>query len=175
MSDKTPEQLQQEAEDARIKADEAEHAAKTIPQPEPGPLDRTRVSREKSDEVETTTLPVVEVLIERSNNEKVSAEVFECEVPILQAIHTEMAVVVGDHVYDAEYRGDANDLFRSFQRKYNSPQAGQVVERVYRNARELSDETGLQVGAAKQAPASANVDNRRTAAKKPAKKAAKKR
>lgn len=180
-NEKSIDEKREAADKAQNEADRLKHEAAVIATPEPGPLDGARVSRVVVDEdgdgkadtnEDTTTLAVVEVRIERSNNEKVSAEVFECEVPILQQVHGEHAVIVGDHVYDVEFKGDASDLYRSFQRKYNSPQAGQPVERAYRNAKELADEAGLTVGRAKQAPASANVDNRKTA-KKATKKAAK--
>lgn len=173
-NDKTNEQKQAEADKAQAEADRLAAAAAVIPTPEPGPLDQPRVTRVVADEnrdgqadtkEQTTTLPVVEVLIERSNNEKVSSEVFECEVPILRQVHGEMSVTVGDHVYDAEYRGDANDLYRSFQRKYNSPQAGNPVAAAYRNAKELADAAGIGEGRAKKAPASVNTDNRKAAKK----------
>lgn len=182
-SQQSNEQKQEKADAAQAEADRLAAEAKTMPEAEPGPMDRSRVSRVvvdedgdgKADEQgPTTKLAVVEVLIERSNNEKIPAEVFAFEVPVLKRVHGDLAVTEGDHVYDVEYRGDANDLYRSLVRKYNSPQAGTPVQDVYRSAKELADEAGLSVGQAKLAPASANVDNRRTAKKAAAKKSAKK-
>lgn len=148
----------------QAKADAAAQAAKTMPVAEPGPLDEsklTRVDPQAKAKPEGTPLPVVEVLIERNNNEKISTEVFKFEVPILQALHGETRVIEGDEVFDVAYSGDANDMFRNMVLKYNTPQAGEVVQRAYRNVRELADETGLPMGKTKQAPASANVDNRK--------------
>lgn len=44
-----------------------------------------------------TSFPIYEVTVERSNNEKVVAEVPEYEIPVLQALHGEFNVTKGEH------------------------------------------------------------------------------
>ena len=116
---------------------------------------------------------VYDVQIERSNNEKIAAEVFGFEIPILNALHGEQAVTLGgdpgatiDDVeasYEATIDGDANSVLRMLQNKYNNANTGDVVSRVYPDAATLAEKAGFQKprGKLKGPVVSENTDNRK--------------
>jgi len=139
------------------------------------------VAKEEVAKEEADMLPVYDVLVERSNNEIIGAEVFAHEIPVLKALHGEDHVYfkgyeVGtdiddvEPVYEAATETNAAIVLRSLQSKYNQNGQPEVVSRVYRDADELSAKMGLKKskGRAKAVPASENIDNRKTA-KVPAK------
>ncbi|MGP1665689.1 MAG: hypothetical protein ACTS5I_07245, partial [Rhodanobacter sp.] len=105
------------------------------------------------------------VQIERSNNEKISAEVYEFEIPVLEKVHGETAVRYneGEPEFSVEMAGNAHDVLRMLKTKYNNTLIGDVVSRVYRDAKELATAAGLQLpkGKASAQPQSENVDNRK--------------
>lgn len=136
-------------------------------------VDDTSSASSSNDEPQTN-LPVYLVAVERSNNEKISAEVFGYEIPVLRALHGDQAITFPGYPVDAEIEdvepsyeatidGDANSVLKVLQNKYDSPQAGDVVMRVYRNADELSAQSGIPKmrGKAKGVKASENTDNRK--------------
>lgn len=114
--------------------------------------------------------PIFEVIVERSNNEKIVVEVPEYEVPVLQFLHGEEAVTKGEEAaFEDERPADAAAILAALKRKYNNPNTGDVVSAVYRNAEELGKSAGIKVGKTSRPAASLQVDNRK-AAKKSAKK-----
>lgn len=115
-----------------------------------------------------------DVVIERSNNEKIPVEgVPEWEVDLMRALHGDDRVQAGD-AYEDDYPLGPIDEYERLKRKYNRKDEGQreIVQRVIGpNVRGLADLMGVKLaaGAEKKAlPKSQNVDQR----KKPAKKAA---
>lgn len=103
-------------------------------------------------------LPVFEVLVERSNQETISTEVFEFEIPVLKKLHGEERVTVGENTYDAECDNDANAVLRTLRSKYNQKGGRDVVEPVYRDADELASKSGL----AKSKSLKARVESEQT-------------
>ena len=141
----------------------------------------TVVKEEEVVKEEADMLPVYDVLVERSNNEIIGAEVFAHEVPVLKALHGEEHVYfkgyeIGTDIddvepsYEVSTETNAALVLRSLHAKYNQNGQPEVVSRVYRDADELSAKMGLKKskGRAKAVPASENIDNRKTA-KAPAK------
>jgi len=128
---------------------------------------------------EENTLPVYAVLVERSNNEVVGAEVFAHEIPVLRALHGESRVYFKGYdvnaeiedvepVYEAATETNAALVLRTLQTKYNQNGQPEVVSRVYRDADELASKMGLKKakGRAKDIPQSENVDARKAPKKK---------
>lgn len=114
--------------------------------------------------------PIFEVTVERSNNAKIVVEVPEYEVAVLKVLHGEVNVEQGDHVFDEERPADAASILEALKRKYNSPQKGDVVGVVYRNAEELGKAANIKVGKSTRPAESLQNDPRKKAAKKAAKK-----
>ncbi len=147
-----------------------ETEVKTFPEPEGVGLDVMRPVVDEDEDghadsgKDRYTVGVYQVLIERTNNEKISAEVYEFEIPVLELVHGEESVIAEDEpVFEVEMAADANDVMRMLKTKYNTSIGGDVVGRVYRDAKELSSKSGmpLPAGKAKSPPASENVDNRK--------------
>jgi hypothetical protein len=127
-----------------------------------------------------TTADVYHVLIERSNNEIVSAEVFGFEVPVLRKLHGDSRVTFYKYdpgteieevapVMEAEIQGDASSVLAMLRSKYNSPVTGDVVSAVYRDADELASKSGIAKTKGKKRAGpklSENTDNRKKADKK---------
>lgn len=101
------------------------------------------------------------VTVERSNNEKVVAEVPEYEIPVLQALHGEFQVSKGDYIYDEDRPTSAADILEALKRKYNNFVTGDVVTQAYRNADELAKAAGIQVGKATRTKESVQEDGRK--------------
>ena len=110
------------------------------------------------------SFPIYAVVVERSNNEKVVAEVPEYEIAVLKALHGEFNVFPGEHIYDDERPDEAADILDSLKLKYNNHSTGDVVSAVYRNAEELAAAAGVKAGTAKRKAESEQVDNRKKAA-----------
>ena len=131
----------------------------------------------KDDSKAVNEVDVYEVTIERSNNEKISTEVFAYEVPVLERVHGSLTFTgypadaeIDDvePAYSVKIDGDANDVYRRLQNKFDNTVNGTVVATVYRDAKELAKMAGLPMpkGKAKEVPQSENVDNRKKAAAK---------
>ena len=105
--------------------------------------------------------PIYSVIIERSNNEKVVAEVPEYEIAVLKALHGEYNVFPGDvPMFEEERPDDAAEILSALKRKYDNNSTGQVVQTVYRNPEELAKAAGIKVGKAKKKAESVQEDNR---------------
>lgn len=113
-----------------------------------------------------TTFPIYAVTVERSNNEKVVAEVPEYEIPVLQALHGEFNVTKGEHVFDDDRPSEAAAILEALKRKYNNKNTGDVVTTVYRNADELAKAAGISVGKAARPAESLQIDGRKKSAAK---------
>lgn len=113
-----------------------------------------------------TLFPIYEVTVERSNNEKVVAEVPEYEIPVLQALHGEFNVTKGEHIFDDERPSEAAAILEALKRKYNNKNTGDVVSVVYRNADELAKAAGISVGKAGRPAESLQIDGRKKSAAK---------
>ncbi len=110
-----------------------------------------------------TTFPIYAVTVERSNNEKVVAEVPEYEIPVLQALHGEFNVTKGEHIFNDDRPSEAAAILEALKRKYNNKNTGDVVSVVYRNADELAKAAGINTGVAKRPAESLQIDGRRKA------------
>ena len=113
-----------------------------------------------------TSFPIYAVTVERSNNEKVVAEVPEYEIPVLQALHGEFNVTKGEHIFDDERPPEAAAILEALKRKYNNKNTGDVVTTVYRNADELAKAAGISVGKAARPAESLQIDGRKKSAAK---------
>lgn len=113
-----------------------------------------------------TSFPIYAVTVERSNNEKVVAEVPEYEIPVLQALHGEFNVTKGDHIFDDDRPSEAAAILEALKRKYNNKNTGDVVSVVYRNADELAKAAGISVGKAGRPAESLQIDGRKKSAAK---------
>lgn len=157
------------AAQAKLEADAA--AAKLPPVAEDVGLNVTRkvVDEDKDGKADPAgaraTVNVFEVLIERSNNEKIATEVFEFELPILQKLHGENAVRFDEDspAFEAQIDGDANSVLKMLEGKYNSPVTGNVVAAVYRDADEFASKSGIaKAKKSKGRVESENTDNRKS-------------
>ena len=113
-----------------------------------------------------TSFPIYAVTVERSNNEKVVAEVPEYEIPVLQALHGEFNVTKGEHLFDDDRPSEAAAILEALKRKYNNKNTGDVVSVVYRNADELAKAAGISVGKAGRPAESLQADRRKKSAAK---------
>ena len=113
-----------------------------------------------------TSFPIYAVTVERSNNEKVVAEVPEYEIPVLQALHGEFNVTKGEHIFDDDRPSEAAAILEALKRKYNNKNTGDVVSVVYRNADELAKAAGISVGKATRPAESLQIDGRKKSAAK---------
>ncbi len=113
-----------------------------------------------------TSFPIYAVTVERSNNEKVVAEVPEYEIPVLQALHGEFNVTKGEHIFDDDRPSEAAAILEALKRKYNNKNTGDVVSVVYRNADELAKAAGINTGVAKRPAESLQIDGRKKSAAK---------
>ena len=114
-----------------------------------------------SADLDMAPVAIYAVTVERSNNEKVVAEVPEYEIPVLQALHGEYQVVKGDYIYDEDRPTNAADILEALKRKYNNFVTGDVVSQAYRNADELARAAGIKVGKAARTKESVQEDGRR--------------
>ena len=137
----------------------------SLPEKTSGALEVTRAAVDDDKPGQKTEVDVYLVQIERSNNEKISAEVYEFEIPVLEKVHGENAVRYneGEPEFSVAFAGNAHDVLRVLQTKYNNTLIGDVVARVYRDAKELASAAGLPLpkGKASVQPQSENVDNRK--------------
>ena len=108
-----------------------------------------------------TMFPIYAVTVERSNNQKVVAEVPEYEIPVLQMLHGEYQVSKGEHIFDDERPSEAAAILEALKRKYNNKSTGDVVSAVYRNADELAKAAGIKTGVATRPAESLQIDGRR--------------
>ena len=113
-----------------------------------------------------TSFPIYAVTVERSNNEKVVAEVPEYEIPVLQALHGEFNVTKGEHIFDDDRPSEAAAILEALKRKYNNKNTGDVVTAVYRNADELAKAAGIKTGVATRPAESLKIDGRKKSAAK---------
>ena len=113
-----------------------------------------------------TSFPIYAVTVERSNNEKVVAEVPEYEIPVLQALHGEFNVTKGEHIFDDDRPSEAAAILEALKRKYNNKNTGDVVSQVYRNADELAKAAGIKAGKATRPAESLQIDGRKKSAAK---------
>ena len=116
-----------------------------------------------SSDIDMAPVGIYAVTVERSNNERVVAEVPEYEIPVLQALHGEFNVAKGEYIYDEDRPTNAADILEALKRKYNNFVTGDVVSQAYRNAEELAKAAGLKVGKTTRTKESVQEDNRRTA------------
>ena len=104
---------------------------------------------------------IYSVIVERSNNEKVVAEVPEYEIDVLKALHGEYNVFPGDvPLFEDERPDSAAEILDGLKKKYNNPSTGDVVQQVYRNADELAKAAGIKAGKAKKKAESEQLDMR---------------
>ena len=113
-----------------------------------------------------TSFPIYAVTVERSNNEKVVAEVPEYEIPVLQAFHGEFNVTKGEYIFDDDRPSEAAAILEALKRKYNNKNTGDVVTTVYRNADELAKAAGIKAGKATRPAESLQIDGRKKSAAK---------
>ena len=113
-----------------------------------------------------TSFQIYAVTVERSNNEKVVAEVPEYEIPVLQALHGEFNVTKGEHIFDDDRPSEAAAILEALKRKYNNKITGDVVSVVYRNAEELAKAAGISVGKAGRPAESLQIDGSKKSAAK---------
>jgi len=122
------------------------------------------------------TVGVYHILVERSNNEKISSEALAHEIPILYALHGEDHVTFPGYdvdtdvsdvepIYEVEIDDDPQSILDTLRLKFNNKSDGDVVMRVYRDADELASKAGFtkRKGKAKVRPQSDNTDARRKA------------
>lgn len=128
--------------------------------------DNTKPAAEPVADNGMTSFPIYAVTVERSNNEKVVAEVPEYEIPVLQALHGEFNVTKGEHVFDDDRPSEAAAILEALKRKYNNKNTGDVVSVVYRNAEELAKAAGISVGKAGRPAESLQADRRKKSAAK---------
>ena len=104
---------------------------------------------------------IYSVIVERSNNEKVVAEVPEYEIDVLKALHGEYNVFPGDvPLFEDERPDSAAEILDGLKKKYNNPSTGDVVQQVYRNADELAKAAGIKTGKSVKKAESLQEDNR---------------
>ena len=128
--------------------------------------DNTKPSAAPAADNGMTSFPIYAVTVERSNNEKVVAEVPEYEIPVLQALHGEFNVTTGEHIFDDDRPSEAAAILEALKRKYNNKNTGDVVSVVYRNADELAKAAGISVGKATRPAESLQIDGRKKSAAK---------
>ena len=128
--------------------------------------DNTKPSAAPAADNGMTSFPIYAVTVERSNNEKVVAEVPEYEIPVLQALHGEFNVTKGEHLFDDDHPSEAAAILEALKRKYNNKNTGDVVSQVYRNADELAKAAGISVGKAGRPAESLQIDGRKKSAAK---------
>ena len=128
--------------------------------------DNTKPSAAPAADNGMTSFPIYAVTVERSNNEKVVAEVPEYEIPVLQALHGEFNVTKGDHIFDDDRPSEAAAILEALKRKYNNKNTGDVVTPVYRNADELAKAAGIKAGKAARPAESLQIDGRKKSAAK---------
>ena len=128
--------------------------------------DNTKPAAAPAADTGMTSFPIYAVTVERSNNEKVVAEVPEYEIPVLQALHGEFNVTKGDHIFDDDRPSEAAAILEALKRKYNNKNTGDVVSVVYRNADELAKAAGISVGKAGRPAESLQIDGRKKSAAK---------
>ena len=128
--------------------------------------DNTKPSAAPAADNGMTSFPIYAVTVERSNNEKVVAEVPEYEIPVLQALHGEFNVTKGDHIFDDDRPSEAAAILEALKRKYNNKNTGDVVTPVYRNADELAKAAGIKAGKATRPAESLQIDGRKKSAAK---------
>lgn len=128
--------------------------------------DNTKPAAEPAADNGMTLFPIYAVTVERSNNEKVVAEVPEYEIPVLQALHGEFNVTKGEHVFDDDRPSEAAAILEALKRKYNNKNTGDVVSVVYRNADELAKAAGIKAGKATRPAESLQIDGRKKSAAK---------
>ena len=128
--------------------------------------DNTKPAAAPAADTGMTSFPIYAVTVERSNNEKVVAEVPEYEIPVLQALHGEFNVTKGEHLFDDDRPSEAAAILEALKRKYNNKNTGDVVSQVYRNADELAKTAGISVGKATRPAESLQIDGRKKSAAK---------
>lgn len=152
--------------DPKKTEDAAPVAPLPMPTPEEVPLNVTRKveDADKDGKADTsgpkTSVNVYEVLIERSNNEKIASEVFEFELPLLKKLHGEERVRYneGEPAFEAEIDGDAYSVHKMLEGKYGS----NLVLAVYPDADTFSTKSGVAKSKVRKGKAeSENVDNRK--------------
>lgn len=104
--------------------------------------------------------PIHSVIVERSNNEKITVEVPEYEIPVLKVVHGEYNVFEGGVLFEDERPDDAAEILTGLRNKYNQNGAPDVVIQVYRNAEELAKVAGIKAGKAKKKAESEQIDQR---------------
>lgn len=128
--------------------------------------DNTKPAAAPAADTGMTSFPIYAVTVERSNNEKVVAEVPEYEIPVLQALHGEYQVAKGEHIFNDDRPSEAAAILEALKRKYNNKNTGDVVSVVYRNADELAKAAGINTGVAKRPAESLQIDGRKKSAAK---------
>ena len=93
--------------------------------------------------------------------ETITAQVYEHEIPLLEAVHGQDNVVVADPDYDTvEIPDDAAAELRRLQGKYDLKNAPAIVGHFFRSEQELAKAVGLSVqrrNAAAERPSEAGV------------------
>ena len=150
------------------KQEEATTASPPVPVPEDVPIGVSRKVVDenkdgKADKGTTSTVQVFEVVIERSNNEKVATEVMAYELPILKRLHGESRVAVDEDepAFEVEVDADAHSILKMLQGKYGE----NLVNTIYRDVDEFADKAGIY----KAKKAKGKVESENTDARKKSK------
>ena len=104
--------------------------------------------------------PIYSVIVERSNNEKITVEVPEYEIPVLKVVHGEFNVFEGGVMFEDWRPDEASEILEGLKKKYNNPNVGDVVMQVYRNTDELAKAAGIKAGKSVKKAESLQEDNR---------------
>ena len=104
--------------------------------------------------------PIYSVIVERSNNEKITVEVPEYEIPVLKVVHGEFNVFEGGVLFEDWRPDEASEILEGLKKKYNNPNVGDVVMQVYRNTDELAKAAGIKAGKSVKKAESLQEDNR---------------
>lgn len=162
------EELQQQAQKAEADAREAARQAELAKEAEArSSANKPKVAIVGASDEPTVTLRMLSVKIVRDEKTVIPVDAFEHELPILQAIFGADFVQTAstENVKVANF--NAHDELARLKRKYKvagaNPEGADVVGRVYRDARELAQQAGVDFehGQAKAPAASVQSSARR--------------
>lgn len=111
----------------------------------------------------TITLPLVHVIVVRSNDMKLNAHVPKHEIPVLKAVHGAANIIVpeqDEYPPEAEFNASADFEFGRLQRVYFRKNDADRVLQAYPMGAEMLVPYGFELnrGSYEQAPASSQVD-----------------
>lgn len=145
MAQKTPEEVAAEAaakaDQAKREAVEAQHEADQAKADEAAAAPRRDKGVIVGDAVKAD---YHQVILERTNNEKIKTFAYDWEVPILERIHGTSAPRIVE-TYEVDVPADAQAEWDRLKRKYNRKDAGQsqIVEDTLRDVADLAKQMGV--------------------------------